>query len=51
MKINWNHVIFYPESHEFAGDVRGWIMGVLVVCLVAATGYVEGLEHAQDFGR
>jgi hypothetical protein len=46
MKINWNHVFFYPKSHELAGSIRGWIMAVVVACLIIATGYVEGLEQA-----
>jgi len=51
MKVNWNKYFFYQDCHEAPGALRAWVAGLLIVCLVAIGGYIEGLEHAIDFGR
>lgn len=39
-------ILFYPEYHESAGGLRLWAASVLMVGVLLATGYLEGLEQA-----
>jgi hypothetical protein len=39
-------ILFYPEYHESAGGLRLWAATVLIVGVLLATGYLEGLEQA-----
>jgi hypothetical protein len=51
MKINWNKVFFYQYYNEGAGTLRAWVLGVIIVTIVLAGGYIEGLEQAHNLGN
>ena len=38
-------ILFYPESHECAGDLRLWVAGVLMIGVFIACGYLEGVDQ------
>ena len=38
-------ILLYPEYHE-SGGLRLWAASVLMVGVLLATGYLEGLEQA-----
>jgi hypothetical protein len=44
---NLQKFLFYPEYHESAGGLRLWIASVLMVGVILAIGYLEGLEQAR----
>ena len=40
-------ILFYPEYHESAGEMRSWVAVVLLVGFMLAIGYLEGLDQVQ----
>ena len=37
-------VLFYPEGHEFAGEMRVWLSGAMILGIILIGGYLEGLS-------
>ena len=44
---NLRKFLFYPEYHEYAGDLKLWVAAVAMFGLLILTGYLEGLDHAN----
>jgi len=44
---NFRRILFYPEHHEYAGGLRIWICAVLMIGILLATGYLEGLDQTN----
>jgi len=48
---NWYNLFFYPENHEYGAGLRSWAACVLMVGILLATGYLEGLEQTSFYGK